>query len=175
MAGVGDTCLLACLPCLCHALLPAWLPACPPCLPGVHFRPSQLECLPPLCCPARPILLCYSQWEYDDEYDDSFDDLIAYGADGVTEMEGDAVPAAAQRGGGPSGPAPQQLQAAALTFQPGRPAPQAGQQARGPKAKGAKLWVLDGRIYNYPKPGGGCRLSKGGHRGRGSMDGGGAG
>ncbi|KAI3428044.1 hypothetical protein D9Q98_006430 [Chlorella vulgaris] len=26
-------------------------------------------------------------------------------------------------------------------------------QQRGPKAKGAKLWVMDGRIYNYAKPG----------------------
>lgn len=93
------------------------------------------------------------QWEYDDEYDDSFDDLITFGADGVTEVEG-VAPAGAAR---PAGPPPRSaaLQAGAPAFQPPARPPAAGavQAGRGPKGKGSKLWVLDGRIYNYPKPG----------------------
>jgi activating signal cointegrator complex subunit 2 len=34
-----------------------------------------------------------------------------------------------------------------------RPQQPQQQQQRGPKAKGSKLWVLDGRIYNYAKAG----------------------
>lgn len=99
---------------------------------------------------------------YDDEYDDSFDDLIAFGADGVTEMEGEeggpAGPTGATRGGAAAGPslaAAQRgmqglsLQPGAASFQPGGGAAAAaagGGRAQQPplstkKTKGSKLWV----------------------------------
>lgn len=94
---------------------------------------------------------------YDDEYDDSFDDLIAFGADGVTEMEGEE--GGAMRGGTTAGPplaAAQRgmqglsLQPGAASFQPGfgaAAAAAAGGGGRQPpplstkKSKGSKLWV----------------------------------
>ncbi len=102
---------------------------------------------------------------YDDEYDDSFDDLIAFGADGVTEMEGEeggpAGPAGASRGGAAAGPSMASAQRAmqGLSLQPGAasfqpaggaaaagPAPGGGGRPQQPplstkKTKGSKLWV----------------------------------
>ncbi len=116
-----------------------------------------------------PLWLYCLQWEYDDEYDDSFDDLISYTADGVTEAEGEAGSASA-RGqpmrplAGPPGPeaadtagsAAAQRAMQGLNLGPRQQAQQ-GQAPGGGRGAGrkpaGKLWVLDGRIYNYPKAG----------------------
>ncbi|KAK9819644.1 hypothetical protein WJX72_000683 [[Myrmecia] bisecta] len=41
-----------------------------------------------------------AQWEYEDEYDDSYDDLLANGADGVADVEGDDEYGPSRRGRG---------------------------------------------------------------------------
>lgn len=76
------------------------------------------------------------QYEYDDEYDDSFDDLVGPGADGVADAEGEdgSERGAQDQGRGVAQPPPAQA---------GR--------GRGPARE--RLWVLDGRVYAYPKPG----------------------
>lgn len=82
-----------------------------------------------------------SQWEYEDEYDDSFDELMHLGADGLAEAEGEEE--GADPGAGPSsleGP----MQSMSL---------QHGGRGGGRQGKGARVWVLDGRIYNYAKAG----------------------
>jgi hypothetical protein len=65
-----------------------------------------------------------TQWEYDDEYDDSYDEVIKVG--GATS--GDTVEE---------------------TDTPKPPR----DTNRKPGGKASKLWVLDGKIYNYAKPG----------------------
>ncbi|GBF96800.1 hypothetical protein Rsub_09656 [Raphidocelis subcapitata] len=106
------------------------------------------------------------QWEeefdpYDDEYDDALDELINLKNDGVCDAEGEETDAeaAARRaragggGGGAAGPS------AAGGRGGGGPGPGPG---RGPAAgrgrgrgapKSERLWVLDGKIYNYKKAG----------------------
>lgn len=68
----------------------------------------------------------------------------------MTEVEGEGPAGAA--GPPPRGAA---LQAGVPAFQPASrpPAGGAAPAGRGPKSKGSRLWVLDGRIYNYAKPG----------------------
>ncbi|KAK9841517.1 hypothetical protein WJX74_007126 [Apatococcus lobatus] len=104
-----------------------------------------------------------AQWEYDDEYDDSFDDLATHGNEGIADAEGEDEEAAqsgrrrvGQPGVGAGGPS---------TGTGGRSGgrqghsqqPQeamAGGRGRGRRDAGrSKLWVLDGRVYNYRKPG----------------------
>jgi activating signal cointegrator complex subunit 2 len=101
-----------------------------------------------------------SQWEYEDEYDDSYDELLHIGADGVAEGEGGGEEeeklatmqhATAALGG--------------LSLAEGNRNPPAGRGGggsntrgggrggRSTRGKGGKVWVLDGRVYNYAKPG----------------------
>jgi activating signal cointegrator complex subunit 2 len=114
-----------------------------------------------------------AQWEYEDEYDDSFDELLHIGADGLADVEGEedakesdananahrpgapynlgapggtnAVPMR-QRGGGRAG-------AGAGGLGDGRGQPRGRGGARGRGGKAGRLWVLEGRVYNYAKPG----------------------
>ncbi|KAK9801941.1 hypothetical protein WJX73_008497 [Symbiochloris irregularis] len=84
------------------------------------------------------------QWdEWDDDYDDSFDDLGVGTIDGRTEVEGNEDDDLLGR--------PNTHRS---TSQHAPPHQQANsrQNSRGP-GKTSRLWVLDGRIYNYKKEG----------------------
>jgi len=114
-----------------------------------------------------------SQWEYEDEYDDSYDELLHIGADGVAEGEGGGEEeeeaegdrnihqAAAAFGGlnlgGTSNTTAARGSGGFSNFNSrgggGRSGGNTNTRGRGPLGKGGKLWVLDGRVYNYPKPG----------------------
>lgn len=87
------------------------------------------------------------QWEYEDEYDDSYDDLINYKTDGVCEIE---EAAQSSRGpplsGGAAGRAPGAATSSAA-------AAGAAPRGKGGRGKQARLWVLDGKVYNYKKEG----------------------
>eukprot|EP00887_Chlorella_sp_A99_P006091 scaffold22.g6091.t1 len=92
------------------------------------------------------------QYEYEDEYDDSFDDLITFGGDGVAEIEEEAS-AASQRGPG-GGHAGADAQRALAGLSLGVPPGGGGRGGgRGPARRAGHLWVLDGKVYNYAKPG----------------------
>lgn len=114
------------------------------------------------------------QFEYDDEYDDSFDDLRGPGNDGVCDIEGEDAAAAGAGGVGTGGGRGGGGAAASSSGgdmyadePPTQGGPQSGrrppgpqqqqQQLRGPRQqqqqRKEKLWVLDGRVYNYKKPG----------------------
>ena len=79
------------------------------------------------------------QWEYEDEYDDSFDELMLVGPDGMAEAE-------------------EALNSTSYTDKDTQPDSH-GRNAADPRnekhvgKKASKKWVLDGRIYNYPKSG----------------------
>ncbi|KAK9909048.1 hypothetical protein WJX75_006462 [Coccomyxa subellipsoidea] len=98
-----------------------------------------------------------AEYEYDDEYDDSYDDLGGGGADGVADVEGDDEDAAllvagmapARQGPPSRGPSPGRSGVASSSSGPG-PASQAQQQRQ---QRAPRTWMLDGRLYNYPKPG----------------------
>jgi activating signal cointegrator complex subunit 2 len=119
-----------------------------------------------------------SQWEYEDEYDDSYDELLHHGADGVAEGEGGGEEeeeekeetgnenihqAATALGGLNLGGSTNTTTAGrggrggTSQFNSrgggGRSGGNTTTRGRGPRGKGGKLWVLDGRVYNYPKPG----------------------
>ena len=86
-----------------------------------------------------------SQWEYEDEYDDSFDDLLHIVVDGVVDEE--------EKGGHGKGGGG----ALHSTTQPRAP-PTPGSHYTSTstntyRKKVTKYWILDGRMYNYPKPG----------------------
>ena len=122
---------------------------CAGALPPAHCTPSFLMSLPG----SVPSLVPQFEETYEDEYDDSFDELINHGAEGVTEIEGVGPVAAAQRamdglslGLEQQHPQHRERQAAAQGPAGGRG------RGRGP-LKAGRLWVQDGRIYNYPKPG----------------------
>jgi activating signal cointegrator complex subunit 2 len=97
-----------------------------------------------------------TQWEYDDEYDDSFDETMHLGADGLAEAEGQEQAENGAGAGLERGMRGLAVQPGAAAFAPGGAGRGgrggAGRGGRGQQAKG-KLWVLDGRVYNYAKPG----------------------
>ncbi|WPT16189.1 hypothetical protein PSENEW3_00004196 [Picochlorum sp. SENEW3] len=68
------------------------------------------------------------QWEYEDEYDDEYDDVKVAADTIVGESDDDEVP---------------------KDITPTNSV----QKPKQTKGKGSKLWILDGRVYNYPKPG----------------------
>ncbi len=78
-----------------------------------------------------------SQWEeqeYDDEYDDTFDDPIKAPTAGAGQ-DGDVTAGDISKSG------------------PGKVKSEPLAPSTGGKVKKSKLWVLDGRVYNYAKPG----------------------
>lgn len=68
------------------------------------------------------------QWEYEDEYDDEYDDVKVAADTIVGESDDDQVPKDII-------------------------STDSVQKPKYTKGKGSKLWILDGRVYNYPKPG----------------------
>ncbi|KAH7616547.1 hypothetical protein Ndes2526B_g08636 [Nannochloris sp. 'desiccata'] len=112
-----------------------------------------------------------SQWEYEDEYDDSYDELLHIGADGVAEGEGDDDDKEENKGIYQATAALGSLSLRGNSSTPagrgsgnnnnnlnsrgggGGRSGNTNTRGRGPRGKGGKLWVLDGRVYNYPKPG----------------------
>lgn len=97
-----------------------------------------------------------AQWEYDDEYDDSFDDLLHVGADGLAEAEGEVSDALAARQG------METVASVIKDLDLGEPSAamhaessgSVSNQLRGKRFdRKKKLWVYQGRIYNYAKPG----------------------
>ncbi|KAF8062062.1 hypothetical protein HT031_004322 [Scenedesmus sp. PABB004] len=121
--------------------------------PAVDRRTGRvLGALPAALRSATKSIAAEMQFEYDDEYDDSFDDLVGPGADGVCDIEvEDSGAAAAARGGGagPSG-------GGAGGAGPGGAGPSggAGAGARGGRRPAAdRLWVADGKVYNYKRAG----------------------
>lgn len=117
-----------------------------------------------------------AQWEYDDEYDDSFDDLLhVVGADGAAaDAEGDegvetsgnvfdkeqsdgkvgveslagSMMSLLRMDGGSNSRGQGSHGSQSRLYQQ-----QQQQQQQKQRGKGSKLWVLDGRIYNYAKEG----------------------
>jgi activating signal cointegrator complex subunit 2 len=103
---------------------------------------------------------------YDDEYDDSFDDLVSLRNDGVAEAEGDEEGSGGGgggRGGGGFGGGGGRGRGggASMGGRGGRgfgSAPFGGGRGGPPPSfsssrKPERLWILDGRLYNYAKPG----------------------
>ena len=86
------------------------------------------------------------QWEYEDEYDDSFDDLIPTGVDVVAETE-QLVNSLSKISLTSSGVEPSNVMGESISGEK-YDAKKAG-SIKGP----SKKWILDGRVYNYPKPG----------------------
>jgi activating signal cointegrator complex subunit 2 len=89
-----------------------------------------------------------SQWEYEDEYDDSYDELLHIGADGVAEGEGGEEEGEETAA---TGAATAALRGLSLGGRGGGRGGSGG--GRGTRGKGGKMWISDGRIYHYPKPG----------------------
>ncbi len=124
---------------------------------------------PPSTIPWLPLPL--QELEYEDEYDDSFDDLLQYGGEGETEAEGNvgraehgSAAAGGAARGGPQGAAAVQGEMQRLSMQDRQQqqqrqplplqAPQGGRgRGRGGGHAKGRLWVLEGRIYNYAKQG----------------------
>lgn len=97
-----------------------------------------------------------SQWEYEDEYDDSFDELLHIGADGVAEGEGEGDDASLDQGARTVASVIDSLalegdEEPLREVTPSR-AP-LGVASQGARGKGSKVWVLEGHLYNYKKPG----------------------
>ena len=67
------------------------------------------------------------QWEYEDEYDDEYDDVKVAADKVVGENDDDEVPKEVPTDN--------------------------GQLSKHKKGKESKMWILDGKVYNYPKPG----------------------
>lgn len=94
-----------------------------------------------------------AQYEYEDEYDDGQDEFLHLGADGVAEVEGDMADASVAAAGRSD-----QLAGAFHTMSLSGPSSSAsrgrggGSGQRGGRGKG-RLWILDGKVYHYPKPG----------------------
>lgn len=88
-----------------------------------------------------------TQWEYEDEYDDSFDDLLHVGADGLADVEGDDNELAAKQG----------LETVAAVIKDldlgETPASSSRDKRIDKRGSKNKLWVYQGKIYNYAKPG----------------------
>lgn len=81
-------------------------------------------------------------------YDDSFDDLITMGADGLADAEGDDQLSVSQAVGRKY---PETLREGSQPTHEKRNTFTKG--GSGKKTFGKKLWLLNGRIYNYKKEG----------------------
>ncbi|GMH32611.1 hypothetical protein BSKO_00445 [Bryopsis sp. KO-2023] len=105
---------------------------------------------------ARSLVLqqANSLLEYEDEYDDSFDDLVNVAADGLADAEGDGLPGAPENGfrGGYESFDNRPLVGGNKTHSRGGGRSRGG-GGGGSKGPGKKLWLLNGKIYNYRKEG----------------------
>lgn len=82
-------------------------------------------------------------------YDDSFDDLITMGADGVADAEGDDQLTVSQAIGRKY---PETIREGSQRDDAQNPVMK-GRNQKGKKHLGKKLWLLNGKIYNYHKEG----------------------
>ncbi|CAL8461773.1 g1304 [Coccomyxa elongata] len=100
-----------------------------------------------------------AEFVYEDEYDDSYDDLGGGGADGIADVEGDDEEAVLMDAGlKPGRGGPQGTPSRGPS--PGRQGPSGAASSSGPpppgqaqRQKPQRTWLLDGKLYNYPKPG----------------------